>query len=251
MPALRDLQTDMLERILQEKDAKNLPIAEQKPFTAEQRLAVYKNNTHSLLRDLLKDTFPVTTLLLGDKFMSFAAHEFIKSFPPDSADMNAYGAQFPDFLDHLPNVNDFAYVPDTARLEWLAHEAYMSPRHPALTGADLAAAEDPMSLELKLQPHVQLLRSGWPVDKLWHRVNEEGADLKGFEMKAEETFCAIYRADDRISVWSLTEGGYRFIEHLQSAPSLPLAAEAAMRAEPGVALDKLLAGLLQQELLAA
>lgn len=251
MPALRDLQNDMLDRILTEKGADGLGIAEQAPFTAEQRLAVYKNNTHSLLRDLLKDTFPVTTLLLGDKFMSFATHKFITTFPPDSGDMNAYGAQFPDFLDHLPNVNEFAYVPDTSRLEWLAHEAYMSPRLPALTGAALAAVADPMALELKLQPHVQLLRSGWPVDKLWHRVNEEGADLKGFEMKAEESFCAIFRAGDRIAVWSITEGGYRFIEHLQSSPSLPLAAEAAMRAEAEVSLDRILAGLLQQELLAA
>ncbi len=250
MPALHKLQQDIMTRILEEKDAAGLPIAAQEPFTPEQRLNVYKNNTHMLLRDLLRETFPVTTILLGEKFMDFAAHEFIKAAPPESGDMNAYGADFPDFLDHFPNVSQFPYVPDVARLEWLAHEAYMSPRATPLTGVDLATAADPMELQLHLQPHVHLLRSGWPVDKLWSRVNEEGAALKGFEMKPTETFAAIFRAGDRISVWSITEGGYRFLEHLQSTPSLPPAAEAALRAEPELSLDKLLATLLQQGLLA-
>lgn len=247
---LPELQKDMLSRILKQKEAKGLPISEDGPLTPEQRLNVYKNNSKILLSDLLKETFPVTTLLLGANFMKFAAHEFTALAPPDSGDMNDYGAAFPDFLGHMPNVNQFAYVPDVARLEWLSHEAYMSPRLPPLTGDDLAAVEDPINLQLKLQPHVQLLRSGWPVDKLWHRVNEEGAEMKGFEIKPEESFVAIFRAGQKIAVWSITEGGYRFIEHLQLSPSFAHAAEAALRAEPDLSLDRVLAGLLQQQLLA-
>jgi hypothetical protein len=250
MSALRELQQGMIDRILREKDAAGLPIAPEPPFTPGQRLNVYKNNTHVLLRDLLKDTFPVTTILLGGEFMAYAAHEFILVAPPEGGDMNAYGADFPAFLGHMPNVNKFAYVPDVARLEWLAHEAYLSPRGPVLTGQDLAAVADPVNLQLYLQPHIHLLRSGWPVDKLWSRVNEEGAGLRDFEMKPAETFAAIFRAGDRISVWSITEGGYRFLECLQSGPSFALAAEAALRAEPGLSLDRLLAALLQQGLLA-
>lgn len=249
MPALPELQHDMMDRIIREGDAKGLPIEQQPPFTPDERLSVYKNNTHILLGDLLKETFPVTALLLGKKFIKFAAHEFILAAPPESGDMNAYGASFPDFLEAMPNVNQFAYVPDVAKLEWLAHEAYMSPRHPPLTANDLASVADPLNLELRLQPHVHILRSGWPVDKLWSRVNEEGANLKDFEMKPAETFAAIFRAGSRISVWSITEGGYRFLEHLQSSPSLAFAAEAGLRAEPDLSLDKLLAALLQQELL--
>jgi len=251
---LRDLQKSMMDSILHEKGAAGLPIENGKPFTPEQRLNVYKNNTHALLRDLLKDAFPVTTILLGEEFMAYAAHEFVAAAPPEGGDMNSYGRDFPDFLGHMPNVNKFAYVPDVARLEWLAREAYLSPRGPAISGQDLNAIPDPMTLQLYLQPHLYLLRSGWPVDKLWSRVNEEGADLRDFEMKPVETFAAIFRTGknigDKISVWSITEGGYRFIEHLQSGPSFALAAEAALRAEPQLALDRLLAALLQQGLLA-
>lgn len=245
MPALPDLQQGMIARIVNHGDAEGLPVAPAANFS------VYNNNTRIILRDLLKDTFPVTTLLLGEKFMSFAAQEFATHFPPESGDMNGYGADFPDYLARLPNLNQFAYVPDIARLEWLAHEAYLSPRVAALTAEQLAAAPDPMELQLKLQPHVHILRSAWPVDKLWEEVNAQGAELHGFKMQAVETYVAIYREEDRIALWSITEGGYRFLEHLQSTPNLPLAAEAGLRAESGLQLDLLLATLLQQKLLAA
>ena len=53
MPALRDLQEEMLRRIVRQEAAGDLPIAEGGKFTPEQRLQIYKNNTHFTLRDLL------------------------------------------------------------------------------------------------------------------------------------------------------------------------------------------------------
>jgi hypothetical protein len=251
MPALPELQQGLIARLINRGGAEGLPVAEGGAFTPGQRFNVYTNNTQMILRDLLKAVFPVTTLLLGEKFMAFAAQEFIAAYPPDSGDMNGYGADFPAYLSRLPNLNQFAYVPDIAQLEWLAHEAYLSPRLPPLTAELLAAAEDPMALELKLQPHIHILRSAWPVDRLWEEVSAKGAALHDFRMQAAETFIAIYREEDRIALWSITEGGYKFLEHLQSSPSLALAAEAALRAESGLQLDLLLATLLQHKLLAA
>ncbi|MDI1229247.1 MAG: DNA-binding domain-containing protein [bacterium] len=250
MPKLPELQKQMMQKIIKGENAEGLPIENQRPFSPEQRLNVYKNNMKMTLREVLNQTFPVTALLLGEKFMDFAVSEFVNIAPPDSGDMNAYGAGFAEFLEHLPNLNQFAYVPDVARLEWLAQEAYLSPRSTPLTAQDLAAVEDPVNLKLHLQPHVKLLRSGWPVDKLWSRVTEEGNALKDFEMKPAETYAAIFRAGDNISVWSISEGGYRFLEYLQSDPVFAFAAEAGMRAEPDLSLDTLLATLMQQDLLA-
>lgn len=251
MPALHKLQHDMMTKILREESAAGLPIAPDGPFTPDERLSVYKNNTHLTLRDLLKDIFPVTTVLLGEKFLNYAASEFIKAFPPESGDMNGYGALFPEFLSRLPQLNQYPYVPDAARLEWLAHESYLSPRLPVLTGEMLTAAEDPINMKMHLQPHVALLQSSWPVDKLWHEVSAQGAALKDFKMEAADTFAAVYREDRRIAVWTITEGGYRFLEYLQTDPRLAFAAEVAMRAESTFPLDKFLATLLQLGLLAA
>lgn len=231
MSKLRDTQKEFMEKLRGEK--------------AEGRLRIYRNNRELVLRDILKGVYPVTTLLVGDKFMDFACHEFSDSFPPQSADMNAFGEGFADFLGHIPSVRDFPFVPDVARLEWAAHESYLAPAHPPLTAKDLESVEDPLNMQLHLQPHVFLLRSGWPVDKLWAKVTQEGAALKGFEMGPEETFLAIYRENGKAVVWSLGEGAYKFLEHLQSSPAFAFAAQAALNAESGLALDAVLAAGVQ------
>lgn len=244
MPALPELQRDMLRRLLAQTDAKGLPLAPDKNFN------IYRNNTRLLLRDMLKDTFPVTAKLVGDAFFDTAARDYMQSVPPADGDMTDYGRDFPAFLNRLPGLQNYPYVPDMARLEWAAHDAYLSPRKaPLSTTALSAAAVDPMKLQLHVQPHVFLLRAGWPIADLWQKIVEAGDDLPEMSLAAAESFTAVYRDARQIAVWSLTEGGYTFIEHLQSTPDFPAAATAAMAAEPDFALDIFLGTLVQQELL--
>lgn len=250
MPKLHDLQKDFLEFLVRDESAaKRLPVCDDDRFSAAARLQVYRNNTQLILHDVVAGSFPVTALLLGAGFMQEAVREFIAVFPPESGDMNDFGSYFPDFLERIPSLRAYAYVPDVARLEWAAHEAYLSPRHDSLTAEHLAAVADPLNLKLHLQPHLRLLRSGWPVDVLWSRITDEGGGLTGLEIKPEETFVAVYRTGEKSVVWSLTEGGYKFLEHLQSDPGFAFAAEAALRAESGLQLDLLLARLVQEKLL--
>lgn len=249
MPALHDLQTHFLKTLTGDAPCA-LPVVEDSSFTAEQRLQVYRNNTQFILRDLLKDTFPATALLLGDNFMHGAARAFIASFPPETCDINDYGAAFPDFLDRLPGLRDYAYVPDVARLEWAAHESYLSPCLPALAAEDLSAVDDPLDLLLPPQPHLRILRSGWPVDKIWERVGAEGDSLRGFAIKPVETFIAVYREGERASVWTIPEGGYKFLEHLTEDGSFSRAADAALKSDADFPLDTFLAVLVQNSLLA-
>ena len=234
MPALRELQTDMINRLTQNK--------------AEGRESVYRNNVQLILRDVLRGVYPVTTLLLGDEYMNQSASAFIRQSPPQSGDMNGYGSGFADFLDRLPGLKDYLYVPDVARLEWLAHESYLSPRFAPLTAEELSVTDDPLQMKLFLQPHLYLLRSGWPVARLWSAITEKGADLAGLTIVPEECFAIVYRENDKVVIWSISEGGYVFLENLQQNASFALAAEAALRAEPDMALDVALAQLVQSNL---
>jgi|GEM_PF-1116455 len=247
MSKLDDLQRDMLRKLIAQEDGGTGGAA------PEKNMRIYRNNTRLLLRDMLKDTFPVTARLVGDAFFDTAGRDYMQAFPPADGDMTDYGADFPAFLKRLPGLQNYLYVPDMARLEWAAHAAYLSPLYPPLTTAALsAAAADPLTLKLHVQPHVFLLRAGWPIADLWQKITEaENGTLPALELKAEESFTAVFRDGDRIAVWSLTEGGYAFLEYLQSNPDFPSAAAAAMNAEPGFALDRFLGLLVQQGLLQA
>lgn len=212
------------------------------------RMKIYENNAKLLLRDHLVSAYAVTTILLGDDFMHQSCDQFIKLFPPASGDLNEYGGDFADFLAHHPNMRDYAFVPDTARLEWLAHECYLSPRPAAITADDLVAVADPLNMQLPLQPHVRLLRSGWPVDELWSQVNTHGSDLKDFALKPTETFVMVYRNEKTVGIRSISEGAYVFLEYLQLDPRFAFAAEAALRADPTLKLDETLASMVAAQI---
>lgn len=244
MSKLDKLQNDMLRSLITQESSDDLGA------TPAQNMRIYRNNARLLLRDMLKDTFPVTARLVGDAFFDTVSRDYMQAHPPADGDMTDYGAHFPAFLKRLPGLQNYLYVPDMARLEWAAHDAYLSPRKPPLTTTALsAAAADPMTLQLHVQPHVFLLRAGWPIADLWQKITAAGDDLPEMELIAEESFTAIYRDNNRIAVWSLTEGGYTFLEYLQSRPDFPTAATAAMNAEPAFALDRFLGMLVQQGLL--
>lgn len=244
-PALPDVQKDMIRKIVSQGDATGLDIAPAKNFS------IHRNNARLLIRDLLRDIFPVTQKLVGEAFFDTAARDFLQAFPPATGDLNDYGGDFPAFLARLPGLQPHPYVPDMARLEWLAHEAYLSPRLPAMDTVMLAAAaQDPLTLRLTLQPHIHLLRSGWTIADLWQTVTEGGDTPPEGSLRPQESFTALFRDDRRIAVWTLSEGGYAFLEHLQISPDFARAATAAMQAEDGFALDRFLGLLIQQGLLA-
>ena len=114
-----------------------------------------------------------------------------------------------------------------------------------MTTDDLASVPDPLNMKIYLQPHVHLLRSGWPVGKVCSQGPRRRDTQTNLALQPEESFYLIYRNNAASVVQEISEGAYIFLEHLQSSAAFALAGEAALRAEPGLALDLLLAQFVQ------
>lgn len=243
MQTLHELQIRMAQALVCDDGDEDLPVS---PVI---RLSVHRNTVQITLCDMLDAVFPVTQTLLGADFMRQTARTFIALHPPQTGDMNTYGATFPAFLARLPALNAYPYVPDTAKLEWLAHESYLSARLPPVPIETLSQA-DPAALRLRVQPHVRLLQSAWPIDALWSTVIKQSAGAKDISISAQDTYCALFRDARGITVCPLTSGGYAFLEHLQTQnASFAFACEAALKAQADMPLDTFLATLIQHNLL--
>ncbi|HYB10833.1 MAG TPA: DNA-binding domain-containing protein [Alphaproteobacteria bacterium] len=149
-------------------------------LTPAERLAVYRNNVMASLTAALKETFPVICRLVDERFFDYAAHEFIRSRPPQQPCLTTYGADFPAFLGKFPPCVELVYLADTARLEWLMHEAATAaeaaPLAPSALGA--FAPEDTGRLVFHLHPSIRHLASPWPIDRIW-RENQADAEGEG------------------------------------------------------------------------
>lgn len=173
MNSLRELQLAFVGSLFDGADAALAPAVVAGSLRAEERLAVYRNNVFHNLREALRAVYPVVERLVGGAFFDRAADDYISAYPSCSGDLHRFGAQFGDFLAALPAAAGLAYLPDTARLEWLVHEVFHGAEHAPLAAQRLGqvAQERYPSLIFRLHPACRLLASAYPVHRIWE-VNQ-------------------------------------------------------------------------------
>ena len=77
----------------------------------EARLAIYRNTFVTNLVGALRICYPAVRRLVGEEFFEGAACAFIDACPPHTAYLNAYGAEFGDFLSSFHPAESLGYLP--------------------------------------------------------------------------------------------------------------------------------------------
>ena len=71
------------------------------------RLVVYRNGFYKGCVDALAANFPMCEKLLGNDDFRKMARLYVDRFPPEQGTLVGYGEQFPEFIDHFINNNEF------------------------------------------------------------------------------------------------------------------------------------------------
>ena len=203
-------------------------------LSVTRRLEIYRHNVYANLRGALKDIYPVILAIVGEAFFHCAADQFVQAHPSRSGDLNQFGGEWAAFLGTYLHAADIPYLPDVARLEWAWHLAFHAGDAPPFDLARLAAlpAEEHGSLCFTLHPTVQLLKSNFPVMRIWE-VNQ--ATFTG-EIEVDwdaPTDTLLIRRD-------VTDGVSVLIERISPAGHaflLALAQRATLESATTVALD--------------
>jgi hypothetical protein len=184
MLPLRDLQAAMAASVFATSDAPLAALVRGDGIAADQRLAVYRNNTMVSLTAALQETFSVVCRLVDERFFKFAAHSYIVAHPPRAPRLSEYGEDFADFLAGFAPVRHLPYLPDVARLEWAVNLAFNADDAPSLNARRIA--DLPMerygALVFKLHPSCRLLESAFPVDRIWDAHQPGGSLAAGIDL---------------------------------------------------------------------
>jgi hypothetical protein len=187
------------------------------------RLAVYRANVFGNWRTALAGAYPLTRRIVGAAFFHAMAGDYARAYPSQSGDLHEYGASLAEFLEEYTHSQDLPYLPDVARLEWLAHRAYYA--------ADAAPFDYSRPTEVRLAPACALLESDWPLARIWE-AHQEGGEPGLVNLDAGPERVLVHRPDWRVDVCSLTVGDFRFLERLQAGTSLGPALAAAAAEDP-------------------
>ncbi len=197
------------------------------------RLAIYRANVAANAAKALAAAYPVMRQLVGDEFFDALARAYSNAHPSASGDLNEHGAQFALFLDSFEHTRELPYLPDVARLEWLVHRAHYAADHPALDLARLTRIPDHEypGLALKLHSAAGLLRSPYPVGRIWevHQPDYGGEITADLDSGAQCVL--VHRPRYRVAVAMLDAGEAAFLYALAAGQRLGAALERAVAEE--------------------
>jgi hypothetical protein len=248
MPSLREVQTAVQRSMLTGNDDSAREFLIGAGVEPDELLAVHRNTILGALANALRLSFPVVHALVDADFFAEAAQTFARERPPQCADLNAYGAEFPDFLQHFEPAATLAYLPDVARLEWAVNRALRAPDAQALDTARLAdiASIDQGRVCFVAHPSISMLRSHFAVDTIWGAVlDQDEAAMRTLDLAGGAVFLMVQRMSDQVTVTRLDESAWNFSRVLPGGQPLGAALDAVPGFDAaGTLADHLMSGRL-------
>jgi len=244
VPSLLELQRALGTALADDSQSERVvPLVRGEPRTALERLAVYRGNVAGNSAKALANTYPVVRKIVGEEFFDGLAREYARAHPATSGDLNEYGWQLAEFVAAFAHTRDLAYLPDVARMEWLAHRAYYAADAAPLDPARLAAVPEADYAELcpVLAPACALLASPWPLAHIWTVHQDDYAGEFAVDLDSGPDRILIHRPRWRVVVASLAPEEYRFLGCALEGDPLGHALAAALAEDLGFDLPAALA----------
>ncbi len=90
---------------------------------AAHRVMLLHHNILSIISMVIRMHHPVVEILIEPEPFQAAIKAFYKAHPPSKACMSAYGEMFSVFLETHPLTQNYPFLPDLARLDWLLSQS--------------------------------------------------------------------------------------------------------------------------------
>jgi len=126
MLALDELQDAMRNTILGAPSTSLHGVISDDRLGMDARLQIYRNNTHILLSDALAANFPTVLSLVGSDFFKGLTTAFIRSHPPKSPCLYAYGNTFATYIASFSPAQELPYLSHVARLDYAINQVMPS-----------------------------------------------------------------------------------------------------------------------------
>lgn len=210
------------------------------------RLAIHRRHYHASLIETLRQRFPATAWLVGDRAVTAAAEVFVAAQPPRVFCMAEFGADFPAYLASRPGLESVPYLEAFACLEWEVGRVSVavSDRPVGMDWLTTQPPDDIGRMTLTLQPGAAWIHARSNVDDLMH-VHLAGNPPDRFTLIDGDRWIEVRGARGDVSLRALPAGAWHFRRALAARCSIEEAASAALDAdgtfEPGSALVHLIA----------
>jgi hypothetical protein len=243
MPALLELQRALGGAIADGgRTAAAAPLFRGPAEAVSARLAAYRGNVFGNCANALSAAYPIVRKIVGAEFFAATAREYARVHPSRSGDLNEYGDALATFLATFAQTRDLPYLPDVARMEWLAHRAYYAADPASFDPTQLGSLPPDRWAALRpvLAPGCALLASNWPLARIWTVHQDDYAGEFDVDLAAGPERVLVHRPRWTAEVRAIGAGDYRFLaaalENAHLGDALETAAAEDSGFDPATAL---------------
>ncbi|MGO9635012.1 MAG: putative DNA-binding domain-containing protein [Steroidobacteraceae bacterium] len=233
MPSLRNLQTQVMNALMGGEAGRAAALiamdcAAPAPSPA-QRLAVYRNNVHANFLDSLRSSYPAIRRLVGEDYFRQAARDYHRENPSRNGDLLHVGRGFPAHLAKLHPTDQYRYLADVARLEWLCEESLLAAEHAALDLERLRGVAPCAygTLRFEMHPALRLFESPFPALRIWEANVASDAEPEPIDLDAGADCLAITRVELKLTFHRLSRGEFSLLDSLRGGDDFSEALEHA------------------------
>ena len=203
----------------------------------DERVALYRGNIVAAWQKALANAFPVVKALVGEAFFDALARVHGRACPSASGDLNRFGEALPDFLSTFEPVQSLPYLPDVARLEWLAHRAHYAADAAPLSRTRIASLlpHELLDARFALHPACAWLRSDYPIATTW-LAHQPGTTVELPDTLDSEEIALVVRPRWRAEVVPSTNAEIAALEALRAGEPLEAAIVAALDIDASFAM---------------
>lgn len=261
--SLREIQAEFTAGIFGHSENHSPPIASRivaDGIGTKERLAIYRNNVFSNLRGALRDSYPVISRLLGEKFFNHAADEYVRSCPSASGDLHDFGGDFGAFLASFEPCTEMLYLPDVARLEWAWDQAFHAADcaplalEYALQRMGAVPPEHYADLHFSLHPSCTLLVSDYPILRIWQVNQADYAGDQQVDLSEGGVRLALIRGNARgndfaVEILPLAADEFAFLQAIAGGGNLGAALESALESDASFDLGAAIHHFISHEII--
>jgi Putative DNA-binding domain len=213
------------------------------------RLRIYRHGSEAIHISALRITYPAMLALVGEDCFDQTARGYRRAHPSRAGNLHAFGARFAEYLETLPEMCAFAYLPAVARLEWLRQESALAADAesalPDILTEELAGTGE--SLRIGLHPSIRLLASAHPILTIWRYAIQPISERLVLDGEGEHV--VLWRQGGEVAMAAVDPPSFACIESLARGDTLEAAHAAAQARDPAFELAGCLASLFRQRLI--
>jgi hypothetical protein len=227
MPSLRELQSGVMRALLDGEPDGAVPLIAARGIAPKHRLDVYANNARSNFIESLISSYPAIRRLVGEDYFRQCARGFHTRHPSLSGDLQPAGAGFAQYLAELHGDDEFRYLSEVARLEWLVEESLLAADHGPLDLAklELVATDDYDDLRFHLHPSARLFASQYPCSGIWEANVGSDAEPEMMDLDAGPDRVLLVRTGGQLKCHRLSHGEQEFLQSVSAGERFAAAVE--------------------------